>query len=97
MTSSANDVAIIGVGLHPFGRFDKTAMEMGAEGEINWTYGEKFPYSQKVTYACKEKPLEEALDELFKKQGGLGYVVVSKEGDRRDGWVLLTTTGERGK
>ena len=27
-----NDVAIIGVGLHPFGRFgDKTAMAMGAE------------------------------------------------------------------
>jgi len=26
-----NDVAIIGVGLHPFGRFDKTAMEMGAD------------------------------------------------------------------
>jgi acetyl-CoA acetyltransferase len=25
------DVAIIGVGLHPFGRFDKTAMQMGAE------------------------------------------------------------------
>ena len=27
----SNDVAIIGVGIHPFGRFDKTAMEMGAE------------------------------------------------------------------
>src|SRR6478609_3036956 len=26
-----NDVAIIGVGLHPFGRFDKSAVEMGAE------------------------------------------------------------------
>src|SRR5688500_17541018 len=26
-----NDVAIIGVGIHPFGRFEKTAMEMGAE------------------------------------------------------------------
>ena len=27
-----NDVAIIGVGLHPFGRFgDKPAMEMGAD------------------------------------------------------------------
>src|SRR5882672_9139026 len=26
-----NDVAIIGVGLHPFGRFPKTAMEMGAD------------------------------------------------------------------
>ena len=31
MTLRPNDVAIIGVGLHPFGRFDKTAMEMGAE------------------------------------------------------------------
>ena len=26
-----NDVAIIGVGLHPFGRFDKPAVQMGAE------------------------------------------------------------------
>jgi len=26
-----NDVAIIGVGIHPFGRFDKSAMQMGAE------------------------------------------------------------------
>ena len=26
-----NDVAIIGVGLHPFGRFDKSAVEMGAD------------------------------------------------------------------
>jgi len=25
-----NDVAIIGVGIHQFGRFDKSAMEMGA-------------------------------------------------------------------
>ena len=31
MSNDANSVAIIGVGLHPFGRFDKTAMEMGAE------------------------------------------------------------------
>ena len=26
-----NDVAIIGVGIHPFGRFEKSAVEMGAE------------------------------------------------------------------
>ena len=26
-----NDVAVIGVGLHPFGRFDKSAMQMGAD------------------------------------------------------------------
>ena len=29
--TETNDVAIIGVGLHPFGRFDKTAMQMGAD------------------------------------------------------------------
>ena len=29
--TETNNVAIIGVGLHPFGRFDKTAMQMGAE------------------------------------------------------------------
>ena len=26
-----DDVAIIGVGIHPFGRLDKSAIEMGAE------------------------------------------------------------------
>src|SRR5271157_6374262 len=31
MSDMSNQVAIIGVGLHPFGRFEKTAMEMGAE------------------------------------------------------------------
>ncbi|MDT5018829.1 MAG: hypothetical protein QOD39_4989 [Mycobacterium sp.] len=31
MTTATDSVAIIGVGLHPFGRFDKTAMEMGAD------------------------------------------------------------------
>jgi acetyl-CoA acetyltransferase len=44
MSQSQEPVAIIGVGLHPFGRFDKTAMEMGAEAielalgdaGINW-------------------------------------------------------------
>jgi hypothetical protein len=67
-----------------------------ADTQLLWTYGPGFPYSQKVTYTCKDKPLDVALDELFKKVGGLGYLVVSKDGDRHDGWVLLTTSGERG-
>jgi hypothetical protein len=71
-------------------------VDMRADVQLLWAYGKDFPYAQKVTYACKDKPLEVALDELFKKVGTLGYVVVSKDGDRRDGWVLLTTTGERG-
>jgi hypothetical protein len=71
-------------------------VDMKAETQLLWAYGPGFPFAQKVTYTCKDQPLEEALDELFKKVGGLGYVVVSKDGDRRDGWVRLTTTGERG-
>jgi acetyl-CoA acetyltransferase len=30
-TAGSNQVAIIGVGIHPFGRFEKSAVEMGAE------------------------------------------------------------------
>ena len=71
-------------------------VDMKVETQLLWTYGAGFPYAEKVTYACKDKPLEVALDELFKKVGDLGYIVVSKDGDKYDGWVLLTTTGERG-
>ncbi len=71
--------------------------DMRSDALVMWAYGPGFPYSQKVTYACKDKTIEAALDELLTKAGGgLGYVVVSKEGDKRDGWVLLNTTGERG-
>ena len=64
---------------------------------VMWAYGKGFPYTQKVTFSCTEKPLDVVLDLLLKKTGeGLGYVVVSKEGDKYDGWVRLTTTGERG-
>jgi hypothetical protein len=64
---------------------------------LMWTYGEGFPYSKKVTFTAKNQPIDAALDELLKKAGGnAGYVVVSKEGDKHDGWVRLTMTGERG-
>jgi hypothetical protein len=71
-------------------------VDMRADTQLMWTYGPNFPFAQKVTYSCKDKPLEAALDELFTKLGTLGYIVVSKDGDKHDGWVLLTTTGERG-
>ena len=71
-------------------------VDMRADAQLLWAYAPDFPFAKMVTFACKEKPLEAALDDLFKKYGGLGYIVVSKDGDRHDGWVLLTTTGERG-
>jgi hypothetical protein len=84
------------------GRLGDVLKEFAAQADMRgdmlilWAYGPGFPFAQKVTYTCKDKPIEVALDELLTKAGGLGYVVVSKEGDRRDGWVLMTTTGERG-
>ena len=71
--------------------------DMRADMLVLWTYGPGFPFAQKVTYTCKDKPLDAALDELLTKAGGkLGYTIVSQDGDRHDGWVQLTTTGERG-
>jgi hypothetical protein len=71
-------------------------VDMRADEKLMWAYGPNFPFAQKVTYSCKDKPLDAALDELFTKLGGLGYYVVSKADDKRDGWVMVTTTGERG-
>jgi hypothetical protein len=70
-------------------------VDMRADVTILWAYDKDFPFAKKVSYTCKDKPLDAALDELL-KTGGLGYVVVSKGGDKYDGWVRLTTTGERG-
>ncbi|WP_439625695.1 hypothetical protein [Gemmata sp.] len=60
-------------------------------------YGEGFPFAKKLTFKVTNVTLESALDSLLKKAGGtLGYVVVSKDGDKYDGWVRMTATGERG-
>jgi hypothetical protein len=72
-------------------------VDMKGDQAVMWVYGSGFPFDQKVTYSCNEKPLDAVLDQLLKKAGGgLGYVVISKEGDKYDGWVRLTTSGERG-
>jgi len=69
--------------------------DMAAGRPVMWTYGTDIPAAKPVTYSCKDKPLDVVLDELLKGPG-LGYVVVSDEEDRRDGWVRITTGGERG-
>jgi hypothetical protein len=72
-------------------------VEMQTDRPVMWSYGPGFPHAKKLTFAVKDQPLEVALDQLLTKAGGgLGYVVVSKDGDKYDGWVRLTTTGERG-
>ena len=74
-----------------------TQVDIQTEQPVMWAYGPGFPFTQKVTVTIKDIPLEVALDQLLTKAGGgLGYVVVSKDGEKYDGWVRLTTTGERG-
>jgi hypothetical protein len=70
-------------------------VEMQAERPVMWTYTAGVPADKPVTYACKNKPLDAALDEVFKGLG-LGYVVVSQDDQPRDGWVRITRGAERG-
>ena len=72
-------------------------VEMQTEHHLLWTYSKDFPFAGKVTFTIKDTPLDAALDQLLTKAGGtLGFVVISKSGDKYDGWVRLTTKGERG-
>src|SRR5207302_9378718 len=51
--------------------------------------------NQQITFQAKDKPLEEVLDEMFKKPQ-LGYVVISKKGDAYDGSLKIKKSNERG-
>jgi type II secretory pathway component GspD/PulD (secretin) len=51
--------------------------------------------NRKITYMAKDKPLDEVLDEMFKKEG-LGYIVISKEKDAYDGTIWIKQGKERG-
>ena len=70
-------------------------VEMQAERPVMWTYAEGVAAGTPVAFACKDKPLEEALDELFTAHK-LGYVIVSDDDGPRDGWVRITKGNERG-
>ena len=49
----------------------------------------------KFTYKAEDKPLEEVLDEMFKKSD-LGYIVISQQGNAYDGTLLIVRGGARG-
>jgi autotransporter-associated beta strand protein len=51
--------------------------------------------NQTITYKGANVPLEQALDEMFKKNG-LGYVVVSGKNNAYDGAILIRQGKERG-
>lgn len=53
--------------------------------------------NQAFTYSAKDKPLKDVIDEMFKGRG-LGYIIhrKEKEGDRYEGWLMITQGDERG-
>jgi hypothetical protein len=53
--------------------------------------------NQAFTYSAKDKPLKDAIDEMFKGRG-LGYIIgrKAKEGDRYEGWLIIVQGDERG-
>jgi hypothetical protein len=64
-------------------------------GKLGFTFAPGVSPSEKVSISVKDKPLAAALDELL-KTADLGYVVVSKAGDKSDGWLRITKGKERG-
>jgi hypothetical protein len=51
--------------------------------------------NQAITFTAKDRPLEEVLDGMFKKNG-LGYIVISKKGNAYDGLIQIRQGKERG-
>jgi hypothetical protein len=49
----------------------------------------------KFTYKADDEPLEEVLDEMFKKND-LGYIVISQRGNAYDGALKIVKGKERG-
>src|SRR5438270_8653309 len=70
-------------------------LEDAGAGSLSVRYDLGVSMNQRVTFAATDVPLSEALDGLLKKNG-LGYVVISKPGDRYDGWLLIKQGNERG-
>ncbi len=64
-------------------------------GPISAAYDTGISGNTKATLEVKNVPAEEALDALFKSMD-LGYIVVSKDKDRQDGWIKIVKGNARG-
>lgn len=73
----------------------KQLVEDAGGGSLSFQFDLGVSRNLNVTYSGKDKTLAEALDGMFQKNG-LGYVVVSLEKDRYDGWLKIKQGKERG-
>jgi hypothetical protein len=77
-----------------FAEISRQLQDAGA-GSLSVRYDVGVSMNQRVTFSAKDETLEKVLDGMLKKNG-LGYIVVSKAGDRYDGWLLIKQGSERG-
>lgn len=78
-------------------RLEDVLSELKDQTKVHFTVDSKGGVSrnQKLSYTAKNKPLDEVLDKMLKKNG-LGYIVISKKGDAYDGTVQIRQGNERG-
>jgi len=77
-----------------FADISRQLQDAGA-GSLSVRYDVGVSMNQRITFAAKDEALEKILDGMLKKNG-LGFIVVSKAGDRYDGWLLVKQGNERG-
>jgi hypothetical protein len=70
-------------------------LEDQKHGALGARYGPGASKLARVTYTAKDQPVEVVLDGLLGSLK-LGYYVISKPGDRSDGWLYLDAGPERG-
>jgi hypothetical protein len=78
-------------------RFEECMNELKEEVKgLSIIYGAGISRNRMITYKVKDRTVEQILDEVCKKVGGIGYVVISKKGNAYDGSVQMRQGDERG-
>lgn len=71
------------------------ALNEQKKGSLSFQYDTGVSQNTRTAVTGKNKTVEEYLDEALKPLD-LGYVIVSKPGDRYDGWLMLKKGNQRG-
>ena len=78
-------------------RFEECMNELKEEVKgLSIIYGAGISRNRMITYKSKDKTVEQILNDVCKKVGGIGYVVTSKKGNAYDGSVEIRQGDERG-
>ncbi|HLW68706.1 MAG TPA: hypothetical protein VKS79_25535 [Gemmataceae bacterium] len=71
-----------------------SAIDDAAKGKIQIKFNTGISMNQKITFTAKGKTVEEVLDGMLGEN--LGYVIISKKGDKTDGGLLIVAGNARG-